>query len=61
MSSHCESDAKLTGYTRQSIRRLADYEKEWVARITQPLRVEELTNLTLAPHKVRVALAEDYA
>ncbi|MFL5664327.1 MAG: MarR family winged helix-turn-helix transcriptional regulator [Ktedonobacteraceae bacterium] len=88
--------AKLTGYTRQSIQRLADalvdeglatygpaidrrtknvcitekgrellekladYENEWVARITQTLRVEELTDLTLALDKVRAVLAEDY-
>jgi len=88
--------AKLTGYTRQSIQRLADalvdeglatyesaidrrtknvalrkreellekladYENEWVARITQTLSVEELTDLTLALEKVRAVLAEDYA
>jgi DNA-binding MarR family transcriptional regulator len=88
--------AKLTGYTRQSIQRLADtlvdeglaiyesaidqrtknvcitekgrevleklaeYENEWVARITQTLSVEELTDLTLALEKVRAILAEDY-
>jgi DNA-binding MarR family transcriptional regulator len=89
--------AKLTGYTRQSIQRLADwlvdeglatygsaidqrtksvcitekgrellekladYENEWVARITQTLSVEDLTDLTLALDKVRAVLAEDYA
>jgi DNA-binding MarR family transcriptional regulator len=89
--------AKLTGYTRQSIQRLADAlvdeglatyesaidrrtknvcitekgrellekladdENEWVARITQTLSVEELTDLTLALEKVRAVLAEDYA
>ncbi len=89
--------AKLTGYTRQSIQRLADalvdeglatyepavdqrtknvcltekgrelleklaeYENEWVARITQTLSVEELTDLTRALEKVRAVLAEDYA
>ena len=89
--------AKLTGYTRQSIQRLADalvderlatyapaidrrtqnlcitekgkevleklaeYENEWVARITQTLSVEELTGLTRALEKVKVVLAEDYA
>lgn len=89
--------AKLTGYTRQSIQRLADalvdeglatyesaidrrtknlcitekgreqleklaeYENEWVARITQTLTVEELTDLTRALGKVKVVLAEDYA
>lgn len=88
--------AKLTGYTRQSIQRLADalvderlatygsatdrrtknvcitekgrellenlaeYENEWVARITQTLSVEELTNLTLALEKVKTVLAEEY-
>lgn len=88
--------AKLTGYTRQSIQRLADtlvdeglatyesaidrrtkilcitekgkevleklaeYENEWVARITQTLSVEELTDLTQALEKVKVVLAEDY-
>ncbi len=89
--------AKQTGYTRQSIQRLADelvdeglatyesaidrrtknvcmtekgkellaklaeYENEWVFRITQRLSVEELTDLTLALEKVRAVLAEDYA
>jgi DNA-binding MarR family transcriptional regulator len=89
--------AKLTGYTRQSIQRLADdlvdeglaayesasdrrtknvcitekgrelleklaeYENEWVARISQHLPVEELTDLTRALEKVRAVLAEDYA
>ena len=88
--------AKLTGYTRQSIQRLADelvkeglatyesttdqrtkdvcitekgrelleqlanYENEWVARITQTLSVEELTELAQALEKVRAVLAEDY-
>jgi DNA-binding MarR family transcriptional regulator len=89
--------AKLTGYTRQSIQRLADalvdegmaayesssdqrtknvyitepgrelleklaeYENEWVARVTQTLSVEELTGLTVALNKVREVLADDYA
>jgi DNA-binding MarR family transcriptional regulator len=89
--------AKLTGYTRQSIQRLADdlvdeglaayesasdrrtknvcitekgrelleklaeYENEWVARISQHLSVEELTDLTRALEKVRAVLAEDCA
>ena len=89
--------AKLTGYTRQSIQRLADalveeglaayepasdqrtknvciteqgrellerlaeYENEWVARITQTLSIQELTDLTQALEKVRAVLAEDYA
>jgi DNA-binding MarR family transcriptional regulator len=89
--------ARLTGYTRQSIQRLADtlveeglaayepasdqrtknvciteqgrdllerlaeYENEWVARITQTLNVQELTDLTRALEKVRAVLAEDYA
>ena len=88
--------ARLTGYTRQSIQRLADelvgeglaayesasdrrtknvcitekgrelleklaeYENEWVARISQHLSVEELTDLTQALEKVRAVLAEDY-
>jgi DNA-binding MarR family transcriptional regulator len=88
--------ARLTGYTRQSIQRLADslvdeglatyesaidrrtknicitekgkeileklaeYENEWVARITQTLSVEELTDLAVALEKVRAVLAEDY-
>lgn len=89
--------ARLTGYTRQSIQRLADdlvdeglvayesasdrrtknvcitekgrelleklaeCENEWVARISQHLSVEELTDLTRALEKVRAVLAEDYA
>lgn len=89
--------ARLTGYTRQSIQRLADalveeglvayepasdqrtknvciteqgrdllerlaeYENEWAARITQTLSVQELTDLTQALEKVRAVLAEDYA
>lgn len=88
--------ARLTGYTRQSIQRLADelvdeglatyepasdrrtknvcitekgreileklanYENEWVTRITQTLSIEELTDLTQALEKVKAVLAEDY-
>ena len=51
----------ITEKGRELLEKLADYENEWVARITQTLSVDELTDLTLALDKVRAVLAEDYA
>jgi DNA-binding MarR family transcriptional regulator len=51
----------ITEKGRELLENLAAYENEWVARITQTLSVEELTDLTLALEKVRAVLAEDYA
>ena len=48
------------GKRQELLEKLANYENEWVARITQTLSVEELTSLTLALNKVRAVLAEDY-
>ena len=51
----------ITEKGREILEKLTDYENEWVACITQTLRVEELTDLTLALEKVKAVLAEDYA
>ncbi len=51
----------ITEKGRELLEKLAEYANEWVARITQTLSVEELTDLTLALEKVRAVLAEDYA
>ena len=51
----------ITEKGRELLEKLAEYENEWVACITQRLPVEELTDLTLALDKVRAVLAEDYA
>lgn len=51
----------ITEKGKEILEKLADYENEWVARITQTLSVEELSDLTLALEKVKAVLAEDYA
>lgn len=51
----------ITEKGRELLEKLAEDENEWVARITQRLSVEQLTDLTLALEKVKVVLAEDYA
>ncbi|GCE05071.1 MarR family winged helix-turn-helix transcriptional regulator [Dictyobacter aurantiacus] len=51
----------ITAQGKELLERLADNENEWVARITQTLTVQELTDLTRALEKVRAVLAEDYA
>lgn len=50
----------ITEKGRELLEKLAEYENEWVVRITQRLSVEELTDLTLALEKVRAVVAEDY-
>lgn len=43
----------MTEKGRELLSNLAEYENEWVARISQRLSVEELTDLTQALEKVR--------
>ena len=50
----------ITEKGRELLEKLAEYENEWVARISQHLSVEELTDLTRTLEKVRTVLAEDY-
>ena len=43
----------MTEKGRELLSNLAEYENEWVTRISQRLSVEELTDLTQALEKVR--------